>query len=137
MTFLDKFKSLSLPLNSKTSKPNNSKSPQLQSSPHSPNSDRKKALSLSTTNSTTKSSSHSHRSNPKTGVRAAAIDITKENDLREDEQETENDQDGRDFKEYLEKCRKAEEEKEKKRKKMIEMERRRRAVNMSPWAGRM
>jgi hypothetical protein len=137
MTFLDKFRSLSLPTYSKTSKSNDSKNLRHQTPLDSPNSDRKNPLSPSTTNSTTKSISHSHRSSPKTGVRAGAIEITKENDLQEDEHETDDEQESRDFKEYLEKCRKAEEEKERKRKKMVEMERRRKAVNLSPWAGRM
>jgi hypothetical protein len=137
MTLFDKIKSLSLPTNSKTSKSNDSKNLRRQPPIDSPNSDRKNPLSPSTTNSTTKSTAHSHRSSPKTGIRTGAIEITKENDLQEDEHETDDEQESRDFKEYLEKCRKAEEEKERKRKKMVEMERRRKAVNLSPWAGRM
>ncbi|KAF7865360.1 hypothetical protein EAF04_006337 [Stromatinia cepivora] len=122
--FLQKLRSLSFPLNSKTPPDDDKKHHRRRRSLRTPNSEPRNPLSPSTTNST----KDSHASPRKANICAEATGITKENNGEEENQE------GRDFREYLEKCRKAEEAEERKRKKIAE---KRKEVNLSPWARRM
>lgn len=124
--FLQKLRSISLP-NSKHSPNDDNKYHRRQVSLRTPNPEDKNPLSPSITNST----NGSYTSHPKTNICATATETFKENNG-----ETE-DQEGRDFREYLEKCKKAEEAEERKRKKKADAEKKRKKVNLSPWAGRM
>ncbi|KAF7932939.1 uncharacterized protein EAE97_008706 [Botrytis byssoidea] len=122
--FLQKLRSFSFPLNSKTPPEDDKKHHQRRKSLRTPKSEHKNPLSPSTTNST----NGSHSDPPKTSICAEVKETYKVNKGVDENLE------GQDFKEYLEKCRKAEEADERKRKKMAE---KRKEVNLSPWARRM
>ncbi|KAF7959646.1 hypothetical protein EAE96_001261 [Botrytis aclada] len=122
--FLQKLRSFSFPLNTKTPPEDDKKHHQRRKSLRTPNSEHKNPLSPSTTNST----NGSHRSPRETSI-CTEVKQTSKIDNGADENI-----EGREFREYLEKCRKAEEEEERKRKKMAE---KRKEVNLSPWASRM
>ncbi|KAK6593424.1 hypothetical protein H4I96_11359 [Botrytis cinerea] len=121
--FLQKLRSLRFQLNSKTP-PEDDKKHQHLKSPRTPNSEHKNPLSPSTTIST----NGSHRSPRKTSICAEVKEASKINNRTDENLE------GREFREYLEKCRKADDVEERKRKKMAE---KRKEVNLSPWARRM
>ncbi|KAA8568243.1 hypothetical protein EYC84_008623 [Monilinia fructicola] len=125
--FLQKLRSLSHSSNSKDTSDANNKHHRRRISLKTSNSEHKNPLSPSTTNST----NGSYTFHPRTTVCPDVKEISKENNGEDEDQE------GRDFREYLEKCQKAEEAEERKKKKMRAMEKKRKEVNLSPWAGRM
>ncbi|CCD46764.1 hypothetical protein ACHAPF_008648 [Botrytis cinerea] len=122
--FLQKLRSLRFQLNSKTPPEDDKKHHQHLKSPRTPNSEHKNPLSPSTTIST----NGSHRSPRKTSICAEVKEASKINNRTDENLE------GREFREYLEKCRKEDDVEERKRKKMAE---KRKEVNLSPWARRM